>query len=73
MTRPVHVDYPHEPGYLIDCPACEDGCYCSPGAAECVFEGRHTYQCETYRESPVLLAFMFAAMLLAIVTIVVLV
>jgi len=24
-----HVDYPHEPGYLYDCPACEEECYCT--------------------------------------------
>lgn len=24
-----HVNYPHPPGYLFDCPACEDGpCVC---------------------------------------------
>ena len=26
-----HVDYPHEPGTLYDCPACEAVCYCTPG------------------------------------------
>jgi len=30
-----HVDYPHEPGYLYDCPACEAACHCA-GAA-CVY------------------------------------
>jgi hypothetical protein len=42
--RPVaanHVDYPHEPGRLHDCPACEVACHCTPGDAECVFEGEH--------------------------------
>lgn len=36
-----HVNYPHEPGRLHDCPACEAACHCTPGAAECVFEGVH--------------------------------
>lgn len=37
----MHVDYPHWPGYLIDCPACEAECHCAPGNAECVYEGEH--------------------------------
>lgn len=37
----AHVDYPHHPGYLFDCPACESSCHCSAGNAECVFEGEH--------------------------------
>lgn len=36
-----HVDYPHEPGRLHDCPACMDRCHCIPGTTECVFEGEH--------------------------------
>lgn len=32
----VHVDYPHVPGYLIDCPACEGACHCEEGSAPCV-------------------------------------
>jgi hypothetical protein len=36
-----HADYPHEPGRLYDCPACEDHCHCIPGYAECIFEGEH--------------------------------
>lgn len=41
----VHVDYPHEPGRLIDCPACEARCHCDadPGTTACVFEGPHNY------------------------------
>lgn len=33
-----HVDYPHTPGYLYDCPACENACHCSPlpGHTPCV-------------------------------------
>lgn len=32
-----HVDYPHQPGRLYDCPACELGdCECDPGDAPCV-------------------------------------
>jgi len=45
-TEIQHSDYPHEPGYLIGCPACEGKCHCTPGvvrgeATECVFEGEH--------------------------------
>ena len=37
-TTPVaHAEYPHEAGYLIDCPACEALCHCTPGSAPCVF------------------------------------
>jgi hypothetical protein len=25
-----HVAYPHTPGYLYDCPGCENECNCSP-------------------------------------------
>ena len=34
-----HVDYPHEPGRLYDCPACEAECWCTgrPGDTQCVF------------------------------------
>lgn len=45
---PEHVDYPHNPGCLHDCPACEASCHCDPAAVavgrqtECVFEGEHT-------------------------------
>jgi hypothetical protein len=35
-TQPVeHVDYPHTPGTLYDCPACEAVCFCTDGF-ECV-------------------------------------
>lgn len=27
VTRP-HVQYPHEPGRLFDCPGCESECFC---------------------------------------------
>jgi|GEM_PF-6782262 len=40
-NRHDHVDYPHPPGYLFDCPGCEQGCHCSRGSAECVFSGVH--------------------------------
>lgn len=36
-----HVNYPHEPGRLYDCPACEAQCHCTYGDEECVFEGTH--------------------------------
>lgn len=37
--HPAHVNYPHEPGQLYDCPACERECLCTgqPGHTECVF------------------------------------
>lgn len=32
-----HADYPHEPGRLYDCPACESGpCACTDDDAPCV-------------------------------------
>lgn len=38
-----HVNYPHEPGRLHDCPACEARCHCTePNETQCVFEGTHT-------------------------------
>jgi hypothetical protein len=35
----THVDYPHHPGTLYDCPGCEARCWCTgaDGEAECVF------------------------------------
>lgn len=35
----AHSDYPHEPGYLHDCRACEERCHCTDGDAECVWSG----------------------------------
>ena len=32
---PAHVDYPHEPGTLYDCQACEAACFCA-GGFQCV-------------------------------------
>lgn len=49
-----HIDYPHTPGYLHECPACTAQCHCVMGCdkdcspsctghyAECVYEGEHT-------------------------------
>lgn len=36
---PVHVDYPHEPGRLYDCFACETSCNCSGNVGElpCIY------------------------------------
>jgi hypothetical protein len=34
-----HVNYPHFPGRLYDCEACESMCHCTPGEAECVYSG----------------------------------
>lgn len=31
-----HADYPHQPGTLYDCAACEDRCFCK-GVFECVY------------------------------------
>lgn len=46
-TEPLapHVNYPHEPGRLYDCPACEATCHCDPdpGTTACVFDGPHNY------------------------------
>ena len=36
-----HVDYPHLPGRLYDCPACEAECHCTPGDAQCIYDGEH--------------------------------
>ena len=36
-----HSSYPHQPGRLHDCPACEARCHCTPGDAECVYDGQH--------------------------------
>lgn len=37
-----HADYPHEPGRLYDCAACEAECHCKPGETECVYSGEHS-------------------------------
>lgn len=37
----VHNAYPHFPGRLYDCAACEAACYCTPGDAECIYDGEH--------------------------------
>lgn len=37
----MHSTYPHDPGYLHNCPACEAKCFCTPGNMECVYEGEH--------------------------------
>lgn len=31
-----HTDYPHFPGTLFDCPACEAECFCCPSQTQCV-------------------------------------
>lgn len=38
----THNEYPHIPGYLYDCQACESACHCTPDSAECVYDGPHT-------------------------------
>jgi hypothetical protein len=42
-----HVSYPHEPGRLHDCPACAAQCHCTPGDAECVYDGPHNAAADT--------------------------
>lgn len=37
-----HADYPHEPGRLYDCPACEAKCHCVEGYTQCIFTGEHS-------------------------------
>jgi len=32
----AHADYPHEPGSLYDCQACEQRCHCRPNQTQCV-------------------------------------
>lgn len=36
MTANQHVSYPHHPGEMYDCPACESQCFCTPDTAACV-------------------------------------
>jgi hypothetical protein len=36
-----HSTYPHEPGRLYDCPACEAECHCTPGTTPCVYCASH--------------------------------
>lgn len=31
-----HVDYPHRPGTLYDCWACESECFCVDGSMPCL-------------------------------------
>jgi hypothetical protein len=33
---PAHIDYPHEPGRLYDCPACVAECHCVAEEEPCV-------------------------------------
>ena len=32
-----HADYPHDPGTLYDCQACEESCYCGVSHSPCVY------------------------------------
>lgn len=41
VARVEHADYPHHPGYLHDCQACETMCHCDGEHAQCVYEGEH--------------------------------
>jgi hypothetical protein len=40
----VHADYPHEPGALYDCPACEATCFCADGVVcvHCAIDAEST-------------------------------
>ena len=42
-TQVDHVDYPHTPGTLYDCPACEAACFCTGGfrCVHCALEAEH--------------------------------
>lgn len=31
-----HADYPHEPGTLYSCQACEENCYCDQLTVQCI-------------------------------------
>lgn len=48
----VHVNYPHEPGYLYDCQACEAECHCEPGGTECVWSGHDETGITEHRHNP---------------------
>jgi hypothetical protein len=41
--EPEHADYPHEPGTLYDCPACEAACFCTDGfqCVHCAIEAEN--------------------------------
>lgn len=44
----MHVDYPHTPGRLHDCPACEARCHCTLYSTACVYDGEHRFdKCRT--------------------------
>jgi hypothetical protein len=36
-----HAAYPHEPGTLYGCPACEARCHCTEDAVTCIYDGEH--------------------------------
>jgi hypothetical protein len=40
-----HVNYPHFPGALYDCKACEHRCHCTGAQGEtvCIYDGPHRY------------------------------
>ena len=42
VTEVEHVNYPHEPGRLYDCPVCEAACHCKPNETECIYSGEHS-------------------------------
>lgn len=51
-----HADYPHEPGTLYDCPACEAVCFCNELAADYSItseddEGPECVACELAKEA----------------------
>jgi hypothetical protein len=46
-----HVNYPHEPGRLYDCPGCEYQCHCTEGLTQCVFTGEHNGQADDGEET----------------------
>lgn len=38
-AQPSHSTYPHHPGYLYDCEACEAECHCATGNSQCIWSG----------------------------------
>lgn len=48
----AHNDYPHNPGSLYDCAACEAACHCLPDESECVFSGEHSGDATAYADAP---------------------
>jgi hypothetical protein len=50
-TGLTHVNYPHEPGRLYDCPACEARCHCTGERSdtECIYSGPRDHRFDRAR------------------------